>query len=94
MTQDNLDALKLNLRWFYSDLAHQMVKKMEIFSPSDELLYKLLTLKGYCKILDEYTLFGIDVEDTNFFNRDTMKYLLFKINEILNTDFKADFIDN
>lgn len=92
MTLNNLDALKLNLRWFYSDIAHQMVKKMEIFSPSDELLYKLLALKGYCKILDEYTLCTIDEEDINFFDRDIMGYFLFKINELLNTDFKADFI--
>lgn len=95
MTQEVFDNYRLNIMYYYSDLVHKMVRKATIGSPEkliDNDLYILLTVRGYIDILLEYTLFTEAEEDTNFFDRATMKQFVLKINDIFNTNFELDFI--
>ena len=92
MTSGQFNSFKDQLYWYYSDIVKKMSDQIKIGSDYYSSLYKARVLKGYINLMDEYTPYYDYETDRNYFDKIYMKNnVLFRINELLNTNFDLDF---
>ena len=91
MTKVEFDTFRITLMQHYSDMCYNMCQSIRIGKDWKNELFKLYVLGKYIELFIEYNLFLPTEEDTNFFDRTTMKDILQKINIILNTEYEVNF---